>query len=297
MYQLLFNLAADGKHYYLDDTTNRILDAKSVIKKARNSEKVITRTGVYTSGVIATLADNRHIVLFETNIGHAGEFIDSILHKRSQSCTKPLIMSDALASNRPTVREAITSLCNSHARRQFVDVINHFPIEVEHVLKRYGEIWVNDDHTKEEKLTPTARLAYHQQHSLPIMEAIKLWGETHLANETVEENSGLGKAIRYFIKHYVGLSYFCSTEGVKIDNNRIEAMLKIVVRDRKNAMFHKTLLGATIGDVITSVIATASEAGINVFDYFTTLQREKEQVKKTPEDYLPWNYLAKNSIT
>ncbi|WP_201294652.1 IS66 family transposase [Colwellia sp. 20A7] len=297
VYQLLFNLAADGKHYYLDDTTNRILDAKSVIKKARNSEKVITRTGVYTSGVIATLADNRHIVLFETNIGHAGEFIDSILHKRSQSCAKPLIMSDALASNRPTVREAITSLCNSHARRQFVDVINHFPIEVEHVLKRYGEIWVNDDYTKEEKLTPSARLAYHQTHSAPIMEAIKLWGETHLANETVEENSGLGKAIRYFIKHYVGLSYFCSTEGVKIDNNRIEAMLKIVVRDRKNAMFHKTLLGATIGDVITSVIATASEAGINVFDYFTTLQREKEQVKKTPEDYLPWNYLAKNSIT
>jgi transposase len=72
VYQLLFNLAADGKHYYLDDTTNRILDAKSVEKKARNSEKRITRTGVYTSGVIATLADNRHIVLFETNIGHAG---------------------------------------------------------------------------------------------------------------------------------------------------------------------------------------------------------------------------------
>jgi hypothetical protein len=77
----------------------------------------------------------------------------------------------------------------------------------------------------------------------------------------------------------------------------IEAMLKIIVRDRKNAMFHKTLLGATIGDIITSVIATGSEAGINVFDYFTTLQREKEQVKAHPENYLPWNYLAKSSIT
>ena len=129
------------------------------------------------------------------------------------------------------------------------------------------------------------------------MQEIKLWGETHFANETVEENSGLGKAIRYFIKHYVGLSYFCSLEGVKIDNNRIEAMLKIVVRDRKNAMFHKTLLGATIGDVITSVIATGSEAGINVFDYFTTLQREHEQVKANPEHYLPWNYLDKSLIT
>ena len=297
IYQLLFNLASDAKHYYLDDTTNRILDAKPIEKQARNSDKIRTRTGVYTSGVIATIADNREIVLFETNIGHAGEFIDSILHKRSQSCAKPLIMSDALASNRPTVREATTSLCNSHARRQFVDVINHFPEEVEHVLERYGEIWVNDDYTKEENLSPSARLIYHQQHSMPIMEEIKLWGETHFANETVEENSGLGKAIRYFIKHYVGLSYFCKTEGVKIDNNRIEAMLKIIVRDRENAMFHKTLLGATIGDVITSVIATGSEAGINVFDYFTTLQREKEQVKAHPENYLPWNYLAKSSIT
>lgn len=297
VYQLLFNLASDAKHYYLDDTTNRILDAKPVEKKVRNSDKTRLRTGVYTSGVIATIADNRSIVLFETNIGHAGEFIDSILHKRSQSCANPVIMSDALASNRPTVRKAITSLCNSHARRQFVDVINHFPEEVEHILKRYGEIWVNDDYTKEENLSPSARLTYHQQHSAPIMEEIKLWGETHFADESVEENSGLGKAIRYFIKHYDGLSYFCTLEGVKIDNNRIEAMLKIVVRDRKNAMFHKTLLGATIGDVITSVIATASESGVNVFDYFTTLQREHEQVKSHPENYLPWNYLANSSIT
>ncbi|WP_275113939.1 IS66 family transposase [Psychromonas antarctica] len=133
--------------------------------------------------------------------------------------------------------------------------------------------------------------SYHQTNSLPVMAEIKAWGETHLSDETIEENSGLGKAIRYFIKHYAGLSCFCSLEGVKIDNNKIEAMLKIVVRDRKNAMFHKTLLGATIGDVITSMIATGSEAGINVFNYFTVLQWDKEKVKANPENYLPWNYL------
>jgi transposase len=65
------------------------------------------------------------------------------------------------------------------------------------------------------------------------MAEIKLWGETHLANETIEENSGLGKAMRYFIKHYGGLSLFCHVGGAKLDNNAIEAMLKIVVRDRK----------------------------------------------------------------
>jgi transposase len=68
-------------------------------------------------------------------------------------------------------------------------------------------------------------------------------------------------------------------------------MLKIIVRDRKNAMFHKTLFGATVQDVLTSMIATAAEAGMNVFEYFTALQQNKSQVKASPENYLPWNYL------
>ena len=93
----------------------------------------------------------------------------------------------------------------------------------------------------------------------------------------------------------MGLSISAELQVQKIDNNQVEAMLKIVVRDRKNAMFHKTLLGATIGDVVTSVIATASESGINVFDYFTTLHRDSKQVKAHPENYLPWNYLDNKS--
>ena len=291
VYQHLVSLAADAVHYAIDDTTHRILDAKPIEKKMRNSDKTHLRSGVYTSGVIATTAANQHIVLFETNIGHAGETIDSILLKRSQSCAQPIIMSDALTSNRPTVISTTTSLCNSHARRQFVDVINHFPEEVEHILHRYGEIWTHEHHIAEQQLSLVRRLEYHQTHSLPIMAEIKLWGETHLAEETIEENSGLGTAIKYFIKHYEGLSLFCHVAGAKIDNNAIEAMLKIVVRDRKNAMFHKTQLGATIGDVITSMIATGSEAGVNVMDYFTLLQREHEHAKAEPEKYLPWNYL------
>jgi transposase len=112
-----------------------------------------------------------------------------------------------------------------------------------------------------------------------------------LREGSVEENSGFGKAIRYFNKHYDGLRCFCRVEGVKLDNNAIEAILKIVVSDQKNAMFHKTLLGAAIGDVITSMIATGSEAGMNVFEYFTVLQHAQDNVKANPEQYLPWNYV------
>jgi transposase len=41
-------------------------------------------------------------------------------------------------------------------------------------------------------------------------------------------------------------------------------------------------MGATIGDVITSMIATGSEAGANVFEYFTVLQYARHKVKTSP---------------
>ncbi len=284
-------LAANAKHFYIDDTTNRIIDQQPIIKKQRNSDKMRLRTGVYTSGLIATTQDNQRIVLFETNIGHAGEFIDSILSHRDQANSPPLLMSDALPSNRPSMVAVEQCFCNSHARRQFYDVLSHFNEEVEYVIERYSQIWINDEETVTNKLSAADRLAYHKENSLPIMVELQRWGSEHFKNETVEENSGLGKAINYFIKHYDGLTSFCRLENAQLDNNAMEAQLKLVVRDRKNAMFHKTLSGASIGDVITSLIATAGQAGVNVFDYFNLLQRERNNVAANPELYLPWHYL------
>ena len=49
-------------------------------------------------------------------------------------------------------------------------------------------------------------------------------------------------------------------------------------------------VGAEVGDVITSVIATVSRAGVNLFDYLNALQRNAESVKANPEQWLPWCY-------
>ena len=122
------------------------------------------------------------------------------------------------------------------------------------------------------------------------MQSIQSWGQSHLDDNSIEPNSGLGKAIRYFIKHFAGLTAFCTIPGAQLDNNLMENQLKLVIRDRKNAMFKRTQAGADIGDVITSLIATCVASGTNALDYLTTLQREKKQVKASPAHYLPWNY-------
>lgn len=291
IYNLLRVFAANAEHYYLDDTTNRILDKVPIEKPQRNGTKTRERSGVYSSGLVAGLKEGRTVVLYQTNIGHAGEFIDEILHDRGRTLAPPILMSDALSSNHPSLDYVVEhSLCNSHGRRQFAEVLNQFPDEVEQVLQWYGEIWRHDDEARELGLNAGQRLAWHKKLSLPVMEQIRNWGQAELNRGNTEENSGLGKAINYFTKHYEGLTAFCRLEGAQLDNNRAEQALKLVARNRKNALFHKTQAGASIADVIMAMIATSAEAGINVLDYFNTIQRMESEVKANPQQFLPWNY-------
>ena len=295
VFRHLRRLAADAWHYHQDDTSHRILDQEPIKKKKRNSTQEQLRTGVYSSGLIAELATGEKIILFQTNIGHAGEFIDEILQQRTPGLPSPLTMSDALPHNKPTVRSFIQSLCNAHGRRQYVDVHDHFVDKVEWVLERYSHIWRHESESKNRNDLPSQRLAWHKEHSLPVMEEIRAWGATQLENNEVggspvEANSGLGKAIRYFDKHFDGLTRFCTQEGARIDNNAMERHLKLVVRNRKNANFYKTAAGAAIGDVLTSVIATSAEAQINVFDYLNAIQQHKDKAAANPAQWLPWNY-------
>ena len=293
VFNQLLVIAADAHHFYLDDTTHRIIEQEAVQKKMRHSNKLQTRTGLYASGIIASIKqrnEQQNIVLFQTNIGHAGEFIDEILKKRKPDKSPPILMSDALPSNNPTVIPVRQAACNSHSRRQFVDVIHQFPDEVEWVLQCYKQIWKFEDETIDQSMSPTERLKYHQKYSLPVMNEIRAWGEKHFTENTVEENSSLGKAIAYFNRHFERLILFCKVAGAMIDNNLMEQALKLIVRNRKNAYFYKTPAGAAISDVITSLIATAMQSGINVFDYFNAIQRHSQLVKEQPEKWLPWNY-------
>lgn len=291
LFAYLLVLARSAGLYYIDDTTNRILSQGPVTKPDRRTGKPKVRTGVYTSGAIAVLADGHRAVLYQTNVGHAGEWLDELLQGRPATAPPPIVMSDALSGNRPSVVAAYhNALCNSHSRRAFVDLATHYPEPVAWVLEQYGQIWDNQRYCQEQSYSPAQRLAYHREHSLPVMARLREWGQAQLDTGAVEANSRLGEAIGYFLRHYPGLTAYCRIEGAPLDNNLMEQALKLVIRGRKNALFFKTPAGAAIADVITSVVATAHAAEINVFDYLVVLQRHADAVKQQPERWLPWNY-------
>lgn len=281
--------AANAANFDIDDTHNRILHQEPELRDRRDGKGQQMRSGIYSSGLIAYLPAGHEIILFETSLGHAGEHLDSILQYRTPTMDLPIVMSDALSSN-TSKYDVIKSYCNSHCRRLFYDISNNFADQVEWLLDRYAVIWSNDANIKSAHLNPTERLAYHKKHSLPIMEEIRDWANNLLNLPEFEENSAFGKAVKYLLKHYDKLVRFCYVVGAKIDNNRMEERLKIVIRGRKTAYFYKTINGAEVANKLISIIATADTAGINIFDYLCALQRYRVALKQDPIAWLPWNY-------
>lgn len=282
--------AADATKLMLDDTKHRILTQEPEWRDKPNGKGKQLRTGVYCSGLIATLADGHEVILFETSLGHAGEYLAQILEKRTPNLSPPIVMNDASSSNGVVKINIISCYCNAHARRQFYDLEKIYPKDIGWVLDTYGNIWGNEDHIQEERMDDAARLKYHKEHSLPAMQSIYEWAINKRNSKVFEEHSAYGKAINYFINHYDKLRMFCVVEGALIDNNRMEEKLKIPIRGRKTAHFFKTPNGAGIANVLISLFATTAQAKENVYEYFLALQKNRDKVKANPSAWLPWNF-------
>jgi len=158
------------------------------------------------------------------------------------------------------------------------------------MLEDFKQIYHFDAQARERKLSPQARLEFHQANSGPIAEALQLWIQSQFDDKLVEPNSRLGKALKYMLKHWLALTLFLQKTGAPLDNNICERILKKAIRHRKNSMFYKTLAGAHAGDVFMSIIQTCQSCATNAFDYITTLVKNSERVKAQPALWMPWNF-------
>ena len=152
-----------------------------------------------------------------------------------------------------------------------------------------GSVYKYDAEARGQELSPQERLRFHQHHSGPVMEKLHEWMEAQFARKQVEANSGLGKAITYFLKHWRGLTAFLR-EGAPLDNNICERALKRAVLHRKNALFYRTLHGSEVGDLFMTLIHTCELVGANAFDYLSQLQRHAAKLATNPAVWMPWNY-------
>jgi hypothetical protein len=247
------------------------------------------RTGLFTSGVVATNA-GRRIALFFSGRQHAGENLSDVLRHRAEELESPVQMCDGLARNLPKELATILANCLAHGRRNFVELHDRFPEECRHVIEAFRVIYHNDKVARDAEMSADARLALHQTQSKPTMDNLHVWLQRQLSEKLVEPNSALGEAINYLLKRWEPLTLFLRKAGAPLDNNLCERALKKAILHRKNSMFFKTRNGARVGDMYMSVIYTCELSGVSAFDYLNQLQLNATCVTKSPDLWMPWNY-------
>jgi hypothetical protein len=212
------------------------------------------------------------------------------LHKREAQRDKPLVMSDALASNAAEEAALIRCHCLAHGRRKFSELEEVFPAESVMVTEALKQVFEHEEEARARQLSAADRLAYHQTSSGPIMATLQGWLEQQTTARLVEPNSSLGKAIAYLLGQWETLTRFLMVPGAPLDNKTAERALKLCLRQRKNSLFSATEHSAYLASLLTRVIATCRQAGANALEYLVAVQEHHHAVFTNPSAWLPWNY-------
>jgi hypothetical protein len=244
---------------------------------------------MYTTALVAQQGAQT-ICLYFAGRAHAGENLEALLTHREADRGKPLVMSDALASNTADEGALIRCHCLAHGRRKFTELEEVFPAECALVIDALRQVFEHDEEARVQRMSAEGRLRYHQQYSGPIMDRLKHWLAQQFEERTVEPNSSLGKAFHYLLGHWTNLTRFLEVPGAPLDNNTAERALKLAIRQRENSLFYATDYSAYIASMLTSLIATCLHAGVNALEYLVALQEHRAAVFRDPAAWLPWNY-------
>jgi len=293
VFKHLERVAAQGEVIYQDDTAVRILslieENRRVEASAKNSSLSPPRTGMYTTGLVVEVGERR-ICLYYAGRQDAGENLEVLLSKREAQRDKPLVMSDALANNAADERALIRCHCLAHGQRKFRELEEVFPQESDVVTHALKQVFEHEEDARVRQLSAEERLVYHQTYSGPILDTLQVWLEQQVVDRGVEPNSSLGKAMAYLLGHWETLTRFLTVPGAPLDNNTAERALKLCIRQRKNSLFYATEHSAYIASLLTSVIATCVQAGVNALEYLVALQDHRQAVFANPAAWLPWTY-------
>jgi transposase len=183
--------------------------------------------------------------------------------------------------------------CWSHLRRQFYDVYigGNAPIATE-ALARIKLLY--DTEADIRGLSPELRRAMRQQHSKPVIEALKPWLRASLAK--VSQGSTLAEALRYGLNHWDGLCCFLDDGRIEIDSNTVERSIRGIALNRKNALFAGHDRGAEGWAMIASLLETCKLSAVDPLAWLTDVLTKL--INRWPasriDELMPWAYVKQS---
>jgi hypothetical protein len=284
--RVLYQYSAESPTLDTDDTGNKIIDVLQAQKELPEAE----RRACHTTAMCALYGEFK-INLYITSLNYCRQnWLE--LFKQRQNPNKPVIMTDASSQSLPPEekkKQVESAVClGGHGKRKIEAFRDTFPLECDFFLQQIKQLYVNEHACK--LLTADARLAYHQEHSTAIIQAIYSKIEELFAQKQVEPNSDFGGVLKYWLRHRKGLTAFLRVPQAKLDNNWAEFALRLMALYRNASLFFKTQRSATIMNDLFSIVSTCEANKINAFAYLNWLQVNWQAVQAEPQHYLPWHF-------
>jgi hypothetical protein len=167
-----------------------------------------------------------------------------------------------LAHGLPKIRSAY---CNSHGRRYFHRSWPKYQ-EAGFYLDHYHEIYQIDERSREK---PPPQVLELRAQMRPRFEAMRARAFDELPR--YPDGSKYGKALRYFLDNYEGLTLFLSDAEVPIDNNSQERLLRNHVVGRKTWYGTHSERGALTAAVLFTLVESCKLNHVNPREYFARL--------------------------
>jgi transposase len=186
--------------------------------------------------------------------------------------------------------------CWTHARRKFDEAQKAAPPTqggqltfAQQALQKIGAIYkIEKEITSKDA---EKRLEVRQEQSNPLVEAYFSWLKS--IKPKVLPKSKLGEAIQYSLNQQKKLMEPFKDGRLDIDNNLAERTIKPFVIGRKNWLFSNSSKGAKASAMIYSLLESAKENNLNVFQYliylFETLPNIDLNNTENIQALLPWS--------
>jgi transposase len=157
--------------------------------------------------------------------------------------------------------------CWAHTKRKYDEIATNWPMACAEIGALIGELYAI------ERLVPgpfpgdgaaqTLRQQLRTDRSQPVLNRIWKWA----TEQAGLPRSDFGKAVRYMLERWTGLTRFVTNPRIPLDNNAAERALRGPVVGRKNHYGSRSLRGTHVAALFYTLCETAKLVGIDPHAY------------------------------
>lgn len=171
---------------------------------------------------------------------------------------------ESLYANHPDI---LLVYCMAHARRKFVDALKYDGQNAGFVLEKIKLLYKIEQDMREAGLGWAQRTLERRKKAKPVLDELHEWMKQQAL--TALPGSPLGKAIKYALPRWAGLSAYAEHGQLEIDNNLAENAIRPIAIGRKNYLFCGSHQAAEMTAAMYSFMASCKANQVDELEWLT----------------------------